>query len=286
MIEDQKQIDEGIKRGDFDFSYCIFLEEATFNDVTFEKEADFEGATFKEKADFSNAVFKESAYFSGAIFEKEAVFNMTIFNQEFAFNEINKGQEQKDFELDLKYAYIKQGMDYTGTVIHKAKNRETFLILKNSAIKNNDQVKALEFHTKEMEQYKADLQKPNQKAKWSDKAILWFEEKTSYFGTDPLRAILYLSGLNLLWIFFFTITISGFYNITYIDSITLIDYNINPFHLFSNVNDKVLENEETLTNRAVIGLLLLSTLNLLKNILTAILIYETIKSFRKYSRRL
>ena len=266
------------------FFKAIFHQEVKFFGVSFHRDAYFYGSAFYEKVGFQGAKFEKEANFREAIFAQKADFEKMVVKGQFIFTGVNKAKEQEHFTLDLKLAQI-EGMSYADTNINRADNRETFLILKSLALKNSDQVKALEFHTKEMEQYKNELKK-DAKVKWSDSLILWFEETTSYFGTNPLRAISYLVGLNLVWILFFIITLWGWYDITYIDGMSLMDYHINPLHLFSNVSDEVLKHHGTLTILEVVGLLLLSLLNFIKNILTAILIYEVIKSFRKYSRKL
>jgi hypothetical protein len=62
-----------------------------------------------------------------------------------------------------------------------ADKRETFLTLKNVALKQHDQIKALEFHTQE---YQSHYEKLN----WNnaDKWILGFENSVSYFATKSM----------------------------------------------------------------------------------------------------
>ena len=169
------------------FTQSIFKEDVTFEDSKFHKIANFENATFEKEADFKSATFKEKAYFNSSTFNKNAIFSLTTFEKEFAFNGVNK-QEQNDFILDLKLSDI-EIMDYTDSNINKADNRETFLTLKNFALKNNDQVKALEFHTKEMNKHYDTLRWQNNLI---DKFLLFFEKKVSHFGTNPLYPILWL----------------------------------------------------------------------------------------------
>ena len=204
-----------------DFSYTTFEKEASFIETTFEKEVYFYTSTFKEEANFSGttfekevyfyiSTFKEKACFYNSTFEKDAIFSWNIFNSRFIFSNVNtkinyKNEyikiEQKNFKLDLKGAII-NSMDYTNTDIKQACNRETFLVLKELAIKRYDSIVALDFHKKEYDKHRKDLS-----GDFLDKFILGFEYHSSRYGTNVFWPICWILVLNLIFILPLTSTL-------------------------------------------------------------------------------
>lgn|GEM_PF-4253381 len=139
------------------------------------------------------------------------------------------------------------------------------MILKNQALKNNDQITALDFYIKEMNTYKKE-------AKGFDKVILWFEFLASYFGTKAYLPMVWILFINALFVCWFAYKYS--FEISDISTyFTYFTQSLNP----------------TNTMRDIYGISNIGFWefgNLLKNILFGALIYETIKSFRKYSRKI
>ncbi len=88
-------------------------------------------------------------------------------------------------------------MDYANVSIgpQNIANRESAVVLKNIAIKQNDQITALQFYICEMEKHYADLKEGRHK----DRIILRLERWTNNFGTEPWRAILWLLGSNIVF---------------------------------------------------------------------------------------
>jgi uncharacterized protein YjbI with pentapeptide repeats len=193
------------------FICCIFLIDAYFHGKNF-SDAMFDRAIFNEGVNFSHVTFNDKveepvvaivvvvvskstlplnivsteltsplnsaplkATFSKTTttppsFSKKVDFTRAIFNHVLNFSGV------ENINLDLEHAIIDR-IEY-GNTKFSADKRETFLTLKNVALKQHDQIKALEFHTQE---YQSHYEKLN----WNnaDKWILGFENSVSYFAT-------------------------------------------------------------------------------------------------------
>ena len=256
-----------------DFRYATFNQKSNFMFSNFAHRASFDGAKFKRVASFTKANFMEGANFNYSHFECMLTFQNAKFNNMLTLNGMNDDKNYKydKFIFDLKNVQVER-IDYVDAYIPRADNRETFHILKNVAIKQNDQIKALEFLVKEMKQYKKDLKK----AKWIDRFILWFEEKVSYFGTNPLKVIIWMLCLNFIFLIVLFIILDNFQCSRILSYIA---HSLNPTASIETIigKDVKISNE---------SLGVLELINLLKNIFMAVLIYEVIKSFRKYARKL
>ncbi len=319
---------------DMDFSRTLFLQNVSFNNIIFEKKANFHDTyfstasfidtVFQEEVSFQNSTFgvvlfeettfSKKANFSNAKFKHQANFSNSHIKN-FLFMAVTM---EKTCTFNLKLTQIDK-INFEGTNFKNImSNRETWLKMKQCAIKNDDHIGSLEFYANEMEAYKNSLldeKKVSLKEKvksmcsytkqlqinvegkiqncWQyiksndkgekfklflekiitnilnfsiDKFILSFEEKVSNFGTNPITP--------LLWIFF----------ITFICTWLLYDSNsfqvflhlLNPLTKFNDLK-YVLECDTSIWNHSIF---------LVHKILLAIFIYEAIKSFRKYSRKL
>jgi len=247
------------------FENSTFLDSVSFDRTSFLHRNNFMNTTFNEFVDFRWAEFSCNANFQFATFEKGLSFhNATI--PIFTFSDVLTGE---DFILNLQSAKIDE-IDYTNTNFQKAKNKETFLILKELALKKHDQIGALNFYKKEMQTHKSYLL--NNK-KNIDYFILEFEESISDFGTNPLKPILFIICIS----FIFSLIVS-FYTMQS-------DFYIEATFLLMNPTLSISKVMEFLGVQTSIHPLL-ESLNFFKNIFLGILIYETIKSFRKFSRKL
>lgn len=231
-----------------DFSNSIFLEDVRFKNAKFRKNVAFSDCIFHKKLDLSLAKFDENVYFNRSIFKNKLdLSSVEIKNILFLPNE-------KMNKLDLKNSTIER-LKCIDVKNINSDNRETFQILKGLLIKQSDNILALDSYTKEMEQHYQDLKWPKNPI---NKFLLGFERIISNFGTSPLHTIASLFVLH----FFIG---SFMYDCPkYIDSVYQSITDISP-----------------LKERFYNGWLILG-----KNILNYILIYELIKSFRKYSRKL
>lgn len=90
---------------------------------------------FKGKVQFSNTIVKGLADFNGASFSENGYFYKTRFDQ-----------------LDLRYTVINEGIYFLDSKV-KSGNRETFRIIKNQFISQNNKIESLEYYTKEMRSY-------------------------------------------------------------------------------------------------------------------------------------
>ncbi len=295
---------EAIFLKDVTFRHARFYEDVYFNVATFHNDIIVLHSIFKQdiyftfveaamNINFNYSVFERNAYFHDLVCDNDIGFAHSIFQKEFDlsssslknldFKKINyinnkarigislppfdkKISNPINFKLNLKFCSI-SFIRYTGCIINNASNRDTFLILKNQALKNNDQITALDFYIKEMNTYKNE-------AKGFDRFILWFENTTSSFGTKAYRPILLIIIFNLIFLSIFLFAEC--------QDITNITCNKMLFYFTNSLNP-------TNSTKDIFGACghgLLEFLNLLKNILTGALIYETIKSFRKYSRKI
>jgi hypothetical protein len=265
------------------FRFAEFKQQAIFIVTTFLKESNFENIMFLKYVTFTRSVFCEDLYFRGSVFKNIAIFGGVNCNKSIDFDSITIN-ENISFELakiketlsfanvkfeDSAKKYINLNLKFTqverieyGNAKFRADNRETFLTLKNVALKQNDKIKALDFHKQEYETHYQNLN-----WKQFDKWILGFENSISKFGTSVVDSV--------CW---FVIATIFFYMLMLISTNTIADMS-NFIMFFSPTNYKV----DTIFN----------TINwfsggvfLTYKILQLVLIYEIIKSFRKFSRNL
>ena len=294
------KIFNGNKDGKVDFSETVFRKNANFSkssfdgiidfsSATFIKNADFEMAEFTYSVKFNNALFSCSTSFLGGTFKGEAFFIKALFINEVNFIEVIFTKTiyldciQKcifDFNfakidrlviaskdiitINLKSTTVNK-IDY-GNTKFSADNRETFLTLKYVALKQHDQIKALEFHTQE---YQSHYEKLN----WNnaDKWILGFENSISYFATNVGRAIGWLVFLIVFFYFFIFMLLGGG------------DANMHDFVRFTAPISYDLTT--IFGNKITVGFFV-GLLFILYKILQFVMIYEVVKSFRKFSRTL
>ncbi|VVH64253.1 hypothetical protein BSPLISOX_2130 [uncultured Gammaproteobacteria bacterium] len=259
------------------FIMAEFNKETNFNHATFNKNVDFSGAKFSGEVNSVETIFNDSVDFyttttiiattgsSGnkatttpPSFSKKVDFTKAIFNNVLNFSDV------KSIDIDLKHAIIDR-IEY-GNVEFKSDNRETFLTLKNVALKQHDQIKALEFHTQE---YQSHYEKLN----WNnaDKWILGFENSISYFATNVGRAIGWLVFLIVFFYFFIFMLLGGG------------DANMHDFVRFTAPISYDLTT--IFGNKITVGFFV-GLLFILYKILQFVMIYEVVKSFRKFSRTL
>jgi len=287
--------------GDTNFMHTIFKSDLYFHNVYFKRNLSFENCDFAANAWFADSEFIEEVNFNFSVFEKlanfqESKFNKSYFNYAtfngkviFAYSEFKNTVNFKDVffkdYLDLRYiiedkscvfdfsgSHI-ESLNYSETKFNKFANRETALFFKEHALKQNDQIRALEFYKKEMDSYCSDL---NEEKNWTDLTILKFEKWFSNYGTDPLIPIIYILLISFIFSLFISYNIERF-DISFNNSLLL----INPTLSVSDIFEITLP---TFDIKKIPSYL--EIINLFKNIFFAILIYETIKSFRKFSRKL
>ena len=137
------------------------------------------------------------------------------------------------------------------------------------ALKQNDTISALEFHTREMDTYYNALSFKNN---LTDKIIMAFKKYTSSFGTKPFYAIGWFVGLHTLWIYFE-------YDWSITKDISMLFYLDNYSVYLNKLAISIKETNIFLKDSNP------SFLLLLKSIASAYLVFEIIKSFRKFSKK-
>jgi hypothetical protein len=292
---------------DATFDGAIFKEAATFTDAKFNKIVSFNSAQFIKYASFVTAKFNDEVSFNHATFNKNVAFSGTEFNGEvnsvetifndrvdFRGQRVRTASDNKPFTDILYLPKFSKKVDFTGAIFNNvlnfpdveninldlkhtiidrmgydnikfsSDNRETFLTLKNVALKQNDQIKALEFHTQEYQIHLKALRENKTNKNLSDRFVLTFESWVSAFGTNVILSIMRFVGVVML----FYVLINGFnYDAkTIVDFVSPLSYDIDK--IFSSVSD---------VDRYLF---------FFYKILQVVLIYEMIKSFRKFSRTL
>ena len=246
--------------GEVKFLGTIFNDEVKFFDTIFNDEVKFLDTIFNDRVDFGVQTVSNNKSFTDILylpkFSKKVDFTGAIFNNLLNFPDV------ENINLDLKHTIIdRMGYD---NIKFSSDNRETFLTLKNVALKQNDQIKALEFHTQEYQIHLKALRENKTNKNLSDRFVLTFESWVSAFGTNVILSIMRFVGVVML----FYVLINGFnYDAkTIVDFVSPLSYDIDK--IFSSVSD---------VDRYLF---------FFYKILQVVLIYEMIKSFRKFSRTL
>lgn len=148
-----------------------------------------------------------------------------------------------------------------------AKKRDTYRILKNVAQRNNDQPQALIFYAKEMENH-------FNETSWKtplDKLILVFNKITNNFGMNWLKPIMWLIGLSITFYSLLGFSTSS-YECAFAD--------LGNYFVFLNPAHK--------TEFIAEGCWSFWTycIDFLFRVIEALLIYQMIQAFRKYTRKL
>ena len=291
-----------------DFSYSIFTKEVKFASTDFSQQVIFSDALFSQDILFSRVTFAETIVFNSAKFLKQVnfincrfihetsfkysrflgqlCFNNCAFNRDVNF-QFAQCIKQMDFyfcqfsdnALVLQLCKIHQlsltccqltNINYDFVKIDKFANRLSALTLKNIAINQNDRIAALDFHAREMRQHLADTPWRQQPF---DYLLLTFEAYVSDFGTSVKRA-LGCYAMFLFLLFGFTYADSG--------SVALFASYLFPFDV--PLNTQV--NSPTTATVANWTIVKISYWHYPIAVLHALLLYEVIKSLRKYSRSL
>jgi len=217
--------------GEADFLQSSFLKEADFHDVCFEKKANFYSVNFQGYADFTSSQFKNTAYFHNANFsnntkssDKEHIadvsfwmcsfkgithfthteFNDSLFFVNSRFHGLTDFYGAKIKNLNLRATIIDLNLYFLGATV-VAQNRETYRIIKNEFIKQNNRIEALKYYHKEMRAYQTELTGDGGTLKRFDEKILLFLNMISnYYGQSWILGVVFtlLIGLALflpLW---------------------------------------------------------------------------------------
>lgn len=302
---------------DVSFTNCIFTVDQSFQKKHFLKEVTFSECIFKGKVDFYASVFKETAYFYRTIFEKDVDFSETEFKQKMKawqmefksdvsfkwanFREkanlthmkVLKGNanfygasfdqnmylNDGDFKkLELERCVIDNS--YFLDVKIKSAGRETFRIIKNEFLKQNDRIEALKYHAREMNAYWLELAKK----------VFKYDAKSFWEYLKILGDILILSlntlsnrfGLSWMIGLIFTFTTTWLMYCWYLNFVcvcppeSLSFWKYYPQFLSPLHELNFIENAQ-LTNGAYV-------IDFLGRAVSSFGIYQTVQAFRKFGR--
>ncbi|NOQ25830.1 MAG: hypothetical protein GQ564_10755 [Bacteroidales bacterium] len=154
VFNEECNFESAIFKGAVKFTNANFKSVANFTNVTFEKPVSFYYTDFQNNALFSSSNFKENVLFTYSNINDLLVFNQTRFSkgldlsQAIIKSNINTFKVNiKDFEsIDTKSDYE----EYIKDLIHSFEipnnnKQETFRILKNHSLNQNNKIQAQEF---------------------------------------------------------------------------------------------------------------------------------------------
>ena len=101
--------------------------------------------------------------------------------------------ENKISSVDMEGSCVHGYLTFQGNEVEKYGDRQTLRLLKNEAIKVNDEVSAQQLYAKEMQMLLAD----KSVSLW-DKVSLWLNKIFSKFGESWVRALLVTLGLSIV----------------------------------------------------------------------------------------
>ena len=102
--------------------------------------------------------------------------------------------ENKISSVDMEGSCIHGYLTFQGNEVKKYEDRQTLRLLKNEAIKVNDEVSAQQLYAEEMQHLLSD----KTISVW-DKVSLWLNKLFSKFGESWIRAILVTLGLSVMF---------------------------------------------------------------------------------------
>lgn len=189
------------------FKDFIFKGKVLFNFTTFRDNIYFNNSIFKDYTSFYHCEFKKTASFYEAVFEKSPNFFQSIFRESINAVNTNLKFNFKDLQTTINQEYntCKEDTNPQKVAIlinHKNKSldkfandfRDSFRILKNTLIKDNNLLDASNFHKYELYSKEIELDSKETKTikdkveKWQ----LWFYRKLCDHHTDLV--------LNLKWL--------------------------------------------------------------------------------------
>ncbi|TKX34842.1 pentapeptide repeat-containing protein [Campylobacter taeniopygiae] len=200
-----------------DFSNCQFLKEVDFKNnefyeayfkmSKFKDNVYFNNSYFKDYADFHECEFEKNACFYGVKFEKAPNFSQAIFKENLNAVNINLNFDFEDLEKKINQEceeFNKNKKEQDKKSLDKFANdfRDSFRVLKNASIKDNNSLDASNFHKCELycKEIELNSKKPKKFSKeWLDKYQLMFYRNLCDHHTDLI--------LNLRWL----IAIVGFF---------------------------------------------------------------------------
>ncbi|WP_338396269.1 pentapeptide repeat-containing protein [Fulvitalea axinellae] len=198
-----------------------------FRQATFKGKTDFENTRFTELADFYQAKFFEPVIFLKTDFLESIVFSRTIFRKNVlftysTFKAVSIFRHTRfEMGLDLSLANITGTLSFFNVeitpfesdspkdydqavekdaVIPYVNQRETFRILKDTLLSQNNRIDSLHFRKLEMIAYNKELPKmrPNQ---WGERVINFMNRWSNNYGSSWRRALAFIFVSGALFFF-------------------------------------------------------------------------------------
>lgn len=270
------------------FNDAVFQYKAVFWGAKFIHNVSFENTNFKRLADFWSAIFQMKTDFFKTRFEETVVFSEAYFKEDVSFSFANLGNmifRQAVFEKGIDLSLVANANSWNGNffdVKHDFQNidkseiksinqRETFRIIKDQLLKQNNSIEALQYRNLEMKAYNKELKEPENENKYKEKFLMGLNQSNEY-GLDYVKPAILLLAFNYLFtgliIFsqsFSTNNITSFWSPFW----ELLNPTIQAHDLFE---------AGTIINSGTYFFFFISRLFL------AYFIYQTISAFRKHSK--
>lgn len=200
MLNADKNIDCAAK---FIFNFCEVKGIANFMNFKFRDKVSFKMSNFRDNIYFNNSHFYDFADFHECEFEKTACFygvtfdNPPNFSQAIFKENLNFVNVKCDFEFENLKERIKQEKEQDSKkTLDKFANdfRDSFRLIKNALIKDNNLLDASNFHKYELycKEIELDSKNPKMLKDKIDKLQLYFYRKLCNHHTDLI--------LNLKWL--------------------------------------------------------------------------------------
>jgi hypothetical protein len=215
--------------GKIRFRSCVFLGSTDFRNTKFKDLADFWRSTFKQQVIFYKTDFLGTAVFSATIFEKNVLFTYTLIEKLILFRgtKIKEGIDLSTaiisgtigtFGLSLWDFKSKKGkltdkefetsVSETGEIPIKNK-RETFRILKQANIQQNNVIESLPYQALEKKTLLTELLNSLEKLvtmkEWWrsfwDLIILGLNWMSNYFGRAPMQGVIFTLTVGALFFY-------------------------------------------------------------------------------------
>ncbi|MFC4892587.1 pentapeptide repeat-containing protein [Pseudofrancisella aestuarii] len=267
-------ISDSIFYSEVDFRGSIFIDPIVFSRVEFKGSVNFAGVIFRQPVIFLYSKVYKNMIFRKTVFEKSLNLAYLYFLDDGCLDIYNINIKNFDSGKGLSWENSSIFPNYKNTNQIKTKEiisdqdaKETYRILKKEALKQSDTISAIEFYKQECEKYYKSISKIRN---FGNKFVLFFEKIVSNYGTSIIRSILSLIIFN----FYYYLLVQLFINQG--------DLNYSMVSILNGVMGVMLPHVLGGYDISYIPI----TSRSLHIIINAILLYEVIKSFRKYSRKL
>ena len=221
---------------------CVFNKTTNFKNTRFHDLADFWRSEFKQETIFYKTDFLGTVVFSATVFEKNVLFTYTLIEKLILFRGavIKKGIDLSTaiisgsigtFGLELGDFDAKQGIlsdeEFETAVSKKGEipiknKRETFRILKQANIQQNNVIESIPYQVLEKRTLLSELlislcQPSSSTERWRsswDLFILGLNWISNYFGKAPIQGVFFTVCIGAFF-FYLSITRTGLYEISW-----------------------------------------------------------------------